>query len=1046
MPMNSANFRRPAIILTILMLTPLLLNPASGEGEGGEVVINIDWLDHDADGDADHSYIIGFPTTTNAANFTVGVVHQDLQGNELGNWNFTWDDANATIQPINLTHHRITVPTNLSFGDTITVEVSSLPGLELLAARDVEVTIWNQPIADHEITLTTDWSLRHTIDNDTSEEYVLNFIGQGWQQRDNLTLLHDELGSGTLKVRESTTDGTIEMDIALNRIWLNESMNGEEMISQVFEMGGVGSLVITDNSDGNATITATVADAYILRSLDEQGVEERFRLDANGDLNYTANNSDGDLTIDADVSLLYFETHTLNGEPLLEHTQFEATGDFEMLTSDGAYLRVDIEQLLSNERSVNGEVVDQHSKLYGDGSFFWSDTNDENGSIIVSGDIVEFHQESSDGMTVANTLHVDGDISGATTGTFGVWIRIKDSGQSANSTGELWEVNRVQSESWRNLTGGGLLDGFGPTQDYNNTWEHQVIYENYTNRTVYRSWQSTGSEPGQGEEWPERSPIPFEESVQSNNSGLGDIEIVRETGLAPSHLLIGDRLGLYRGEMMDLELVGDSYTNYTRDGHTMGVTEWSGTYVGGQSSASGLVINEGVLAGLVAEVSREVFLDLNQSENAWFWENQSLERVLSPSIVTAGENTPPTVVSVSVQEGEIVNEGGVKAHIQVEVADPDWNLREVTMDLSALGLGLLELNDIGQDGDIMVHDDIYTASVVYLGTEAGNISSEVSVSDAWTTTTSQETVVVTHRGPRLVEFTLDSEEVMRGDNVSVTVKPFDTLAITEVAIDLSSEGGGLTALTDEGNGYWSGVVTIPESVSPGELVLPVRMTDGGGAISTATALHMPSSTAGVGGDAWDAETYPTDVLTVLNSGPVLSNFTILRDGGVVEKIEIPDVGDGTNIYTLTINASDEDVITVVQARLGLLAPAGQDNAWLTMSDDGDGADAVAGDGVYSLSIEVREGLPASTTTVEFRGIDVYLEATEPTLEETIELADKEVDPLTEPKEALTNWGSTMMVVLVMLGLLMLGGGVAIVILIRRGGSLDEQLGLTNQRQ
>jgi len=64
----------------------------------------------------------------------------------------------------------------------------------------------------------------------------------------------------------------------------------------------------------------------------------------------------------------------------------------------------------------------------------------------------------------------------------------------------------------------------------------------------------------------------------------------------------------------------------------------------------------------------------------------------------------------------------------------------------------------------------------------------------------------------------------------------------------------------------------------------------------------------------------------------------------------------------------------------------------------------------------------------------------------VELSDKEVDPLTNPTDALSDWGSTVMIVMIILGVVMLGGGVAIVVLMRRGGSLDEQLGLNNEFQ
>ena len=77
-----------------------------------------------------------------------------------------------------------------------------------------------------------------------------------------------------------------------------------------------------------------------------------------------------------------------------------------------------------------------------------------------------------------------------------------------------------------------------------------------------------------------------------------------------------------------------------------------------------------------------------------------------------------------------------------------------------------------------------------------------------------------------------------------------------------------------------------------------------------THLNLPSSVAGVGGDAWDAPTASIPALLIENNGPVISDFRILKDGLEVQEIIIPDVGDGSSNYVLTVNATDHDSITV----------------------------------------------------------------------------------------------------------------------------------------
>ena len=94
-----------------------------------------------------------------------------------------------------------------------------------------------------------------------------------------------------------------------------------------------------------------------------------------------------------------------------------------------------------------------------------------------------------------------------------------------------------------------------------------------------------------------------------------------------------------------------------------------------------------------------------------FGETQALARVLSPSIITEGENTAPSIVSVSIREGSITNEGANSVHLEVEVDDVDWNIRSVTADLSALSMGTITLNDIGLEGDTSVHDETFTAEI-----------------------------------------------------------------------------------------------------------------------------------------------------------------------------------------------------------------------------------------------------------------------------------------------------------------------------------------------
>ena len=78
---------------------------------------------------------------------------------------------------------------------------------------------------------------------------------------------------------------------------------------------------------------------------------------------------------------------------------------------------------------------------------------------------------------------------------------------------------------------------------------------------------------------------------------------------------------------------------------------------------------------------------------------------------------------------------------------------------------------------------------------------------------------------------------------------------------------------------------------------------------------------------------------------------------------------------MTAQVTDLDPVSIVQTRLGILAPPGQSESWISMRDDGVGPDEISGDGIWSVTIEVRPGVPGGVTTVEIRGIDQQLAQT-----------------------------------------------------------------------
>ena len=85
---------------------------------------------------------------------------------------------------------RIVLDTNLAWNDSVSISITinghdgnPLPA-PIIIERMFTVGSWNQPMADHEVTTTTAWSLEQNYETeDGNQSFVLFFEGNGWQQR-----------------------------------------------------------------------------------------------------------------------------------------------------------------------------------------------------------------------------------------------------------------------------------------------------------------------------------------------------------------------------------------------------------------------------------------------------------------------------------------------------------------------------------------------------------------------------------------------------------------------------------------------------------------------------------------------------------------------------------------------------------------------------------------------------------------------------------------------------------------------------------------------
>ena len=945
------------ILATLLLSTQASLVLAEEETQTTCTVL-VDWdVEEHWDGgwnvsyDVLHRYLVVFdpPFTGGDTPTSVTVsVEQHRDDSQIA------DDSNASYISAG-GEIDILLNTEPEFGDTVHISVTTA---EAICSRDLSITRWNQPMADHEITRETTWSMEGAEDGNS-----IDFEGRGWQKRTDDILESNELGNGTLML--DSMNGTQGLMLAFNleTIWLNETYDGVELLNQDFEMRGNGSLFLntTEEDEGESngfSVDVDVHEVLILRSWEEGSSTERFLIDGTGWLSFNGGDNNSSSGGFGQLSSFYWETWDEDDRRRLQHLQLEANATLRLDSGTSEYFSFDLDEFRILERWEDGVREDQHSLILGGGEFGFL-IDDEFFQVEVNGTIPVIHFESLGGETVAETIRVDGTYDGDAEGSFGLIRRIVDSGTQENATGSMFEVDKIENEFWFNVS----ATPIGPITEeweaeHNLTYEYTVPQIDWWNRTIrYQYIEDNGTT---NNEYPEYSPI-IVQPQQPEADRIFENHISRETGSAPEILIPGDSFALVGNNALMLHVDVMSVVDGVMDGHNVTLAEWIGDY-GGDTYASGSVINEGPLAGLLNEVHRwiEISLGDNSSEDIAFIEHQLVDRVLSPSIISEEENTPPALLTVGFREGRLLTEGD-SAHLEVLVYDFDTDVTAVSVDLTEIGLGIVELSDSGLIGDHTIHDDIWTALVNYDGLTHGVIESSVTIDDFWVSVVEDARIEISNAAPRMMSLEFSPDSVVREDIVDVTVIAVDGHGVESVAVDLLGVGGELNQLV-ENNGEWVGQFTVPIGISPGERIIPIRITDGDG--ETVISVHTHA-----GG-------FPVDApkLTIENEAPIIANVSIIRDGEIVDTVHVPSTGDPIT-HLLEVAIEDPDGVSSAQAKIGRLAPIGSSEAWLLMVDDGTGGDRVEGDGIYSLLFDVRTTLPEGNITIEVRATDTYLSTT-----------------------------------------------------------------------
>ncbi|MCS5533556.1 MAG: hypothetical protein NZ736_04795 [Candidatus Poseidoniaceae archaeon] len=963
-------------IVSIVLIGLLLITPLSVYADGTDP-LNVDittaWTSQSGT-ENEHAYLLTF-SSNSTFDITTEITHIQ-NGTELNVSIFTtWGYENGVR-----TAHLL-LNSTIQWGDQVTIDVSvnTIDSVVTTSnnffTRSIDIGTWNQPMADHEITLTTSWDLLQnytTVDGD--QYFRLNFDGHGWQQRIGDVLNSWELGDGVMVTEENTEGESTNMSFVLDSIWKNETITAGLLTSQVIDARGWGYLVITSEEDEAVTqIIANVSDAWINHSMIDGINSERIRLEAGGTMQIdSTNESSSTIDIDAELSVFLFETWDENGVRKLSHNQIEALGDF-IIIDDGFRMDITLDGLEMLERWEDGTRTQHRENIRGHGTFGAED-QDDNATMVINGTIFNLETDVVNGLTVTDDIHIDGTLSGDVQGTFGIVKGIETSGMQSNYSGDEFEVNVIHEESWFNITGvngGNFFDGAGAGAYHNNTWNYQTVNSHWDNRTVRIVWEETGPDASSGDDKPERSPIQNNLTQPEMEQALGNITVGRETGLVPIPMVIGDNVRLNGQDGIVLDVVANSVGNDPRDNHNFHVVQWTGNYgnSGDAGIAFGSIIDEGPLRGLVSSVTRSFEIEYGANdESAFLNETQYIDRVLSPSIVTAEENTDPVLVSLSLEEGLVVGEGASVAHLVVQATDDEWNIDTVTVDLTDVGGGIVTLNDKGLNGDNAIGDDRYTTQMMVPGLEVGNFTINVTIIDYFGAITEGSGVIqVVNDAPRLTSVEFVPHIAKRGDLIIVNAIAFDGHGVESVQVDMRVFGGQLVDLVLLENDVWAGNFTLPNGMTPGLHDIPFIVTDSIG--GKQILRHWIDIDNGAQPDAVTPYLLPdgehvSTTMSILNTAPQI----------VAEDMKITR-GDSAVTALLEAEVSDADGVMLVRAKLGIFNPVTQNEDWSKLYDDGSNGDMVAGDGIFSLQLSIRSGIPDGTHTLFLQASDIYGEAT-----------------------------------------------------------------------
>ena len=166
---------------------------------------------------------------------------------------------------------------------------------------------------------------------------------------------------------------------------------------------------------------------------------------------------------------------------------------------------------------------------------------------------------------------------------------------------------------------------------------------------------------------------------------------------------------------------------------------------------------------------------------------------------------------------------------------------------------------------------------------------------------------------------------------------------------------------------------------------------------------------------------------VLNEPPMISTSILIRGDSqttgeeYLDSVVLPISGEPIRHF-LEVSVTDPDGVSVVQTKIGRLAPIGSSESWLNMNDNGINGDRIAGDGVYSLEFNARSSLEPGTMEIRIRATDIYQSMT------PLEEQDHQITLVREESPDSASWlGSNADILAVVVAAMLTMGAIGAII-------------------